>query len=307
MTPLDDERMTPKSDSPVNRENAATRGATPESGIVTRFAPSPTGLLHLGHALSAWAAFEAVGRDPARFRLRIEDIDEGRSRPEFVTAILEDLAWMGIGWAEPPMLQSERRDAYAAALERLKAMGAVYPCFCTRADIAAAGSAPHGPDGPLYPGTCRHLPPAERAARLEEPHAWRLDSAKAAGMAGALTFETDGARVPVDPGLLGDVVVARKDAGTSYHLASVVDDAAQGVGLVVRGRDLLASTHVHRLLQALLELPTPIYRHHALLLGEDGEKLSKRHVAKAIRAYRKEGWSADDLRDHAFTAAGRLA
>ncbi|MFO1057479.1 MAG: tRNA glutamyl-Q(34) synthetase GluQRS, partial [Dongiaceae bacterium] len=224
---------------------------------VTRFAPSPTGLLHLGHAASALTGWRAARAVPGgRFLLRIEDIDRTRCRPAFTAAILEDLAWLGLDWEQPVRIQSAHLADYAAALARLEALGVLYPCFCTRAaiaaEIAAAAVAPHGGE-PVYPGLCRGLDPAAAAARRAagEPHALRLDAARAAALAGPLAWEEEGeGRVAVDPAALGDVVLARKDIGTSYHLAVTVDDALQGVTLVTRGRDLYAATHVHRLLQA---------------------------------------------------------
>jgi glutamyl-Q tRNA(Asp) synthetase len=263
---------------------------------VTRFAPSPTGLLHIGHAYSAWVGWRAARQAGGRFLLRIEDIDEGRCRPEFEAAIREDLAWLGLDWDGPVWRQSERLPVYAAALERLRAMGVLYPCFCTRkdiqAEIARIGSAPHGPDGPLYPGTCRGLSEAERAARLAAgvPHALRLDVAKAAALAGPLAWlDRDAGRRQACPELLGDAVLARKDLATSYHLSVVVDDAAQGVTLVTRGLDLFHATHLHRLLQALLGLPEPDYLHHRLLTDAAGARLAKRTDAASIRALRQAG------------------
>ncbi len=276
---------------------------------VTRFAPSPTGLLHLGHAHAALFAMRAArvdGRRAAgaddgravggRFLLRIEDIDTGRCRPELEAAIYEDLAWLGVAWDGPVLRQSERGAAYAAALARLDALGLIYPCFCTRAEIAAeiaaAGSAPHGPDGPLYPGTCRGL--AETASRAHRAEgrvaALRLDCAKAGAYVGALAFtDREAGRVAVDPCLFGDAVVARRDIGTSYHLACVVDDAAQGVTLVTRGHDLLPATHLQRVLQAALGLPAPEYHHHRLVTDADGRRLAKRDDARSLRALRQAG------------------
>jgi glutamyl-Q tRNA(Asp) synthetase len=262
--------------------------------LVTRFAPSPTGRLHLGHAFSALLAYEfARGRSGA-FLLRIEDIDPGRSRAEHVDSIIEDLDWLGIEWDGEIIFQSERLDLYREALDRLRAGGLVYPCFCTRAaiaaEIAASASAPHGPDGPLYPGTCRALSAEDRERRCAgEPHAWRLDMAKAAARAGPLYWRDGDTEVQAEPETQGDVVLARKDAPVSYHLAVTVDDAAQGVTDVVRGRDLYAATDVHRLLQALLGLPTPHYHHHPLLLDSGGRRLAKRHGAPTLRELREGG------------------
>ena len=268
--------------------------------ITSRFAPSPTGRLHLGHAWSALLAHDYARERGGAFLLRIEDIDPGRARPEHVEGILEDLAWLGLRWDGEPVFQSERLPFYAEALDRLKRAGLVYPCFCTRAEIAieiaASASAPHGPDGPLYPGTCRSLPDAERARRMaSEPHAWRLDSAKAAEVAGPLYWRDGDTEVQSEPERHGDVVLARKDAPTSYHLAVTVDDAAQGVTDVVRGRDLYSATDIHRLLQALLGLPTPHYHHHPLLLDGEGRRLAKRHGAPTIADLRAGGADPAEL------------
>jgi glutamyl-Q tRNA(Asp) synthetase len=266
--------------------------------IVTRFAPSPTGLLHLGHAYAAITAHES-GDD---FLLRIEDIDKGRSRDKFIQAIFYDLKWLGLSWDEPSLRQSTRMGAYAEALASLKAHGLVYPCFCTRAEITAeiarAGEAQHGPEGPIYPGTCRSLPRGEALQRIEagENHALRLDVVKAAAQAGPLTFNEQGHRYPVDPFRFGDIVVARKDMPTSYHLAVVVDDAFQNVTLVTRGEDLLPATHIQRLLQALLKLPEPAYAHHPLVLDQEGRKFSKRDGAISLQSLREEGFTPADIR-----------
>lgn len=274
---------------------------------VTRFAPSPTGYLHLGHAHSALAGFRAAREAGGRFLLRIEDIDLARARPEFEAAIFEDLAWLGLSWEEPVRRQSAHFDDYRAALGRLSQAGLLYPCFCTRteiqAEIARAPSAPQGPDGPLYPGTCRALPAAMRARRLErgEPHALRLDVARALARTGeGLAFQEEGrGLVPAQPSLFGDVVLARRDFPASYHLAVVVDDALQGVSLVTRGEDLFPATHLHRLLQALLDLPVPRYRHHALLRDEAGRRLAKRDGARALRELRHQGLAPADVRRRA--------
>lgn len=252
---------------------------------VTRFAPSPTGRLHPGHAYSALLAHDYAREREGSFLLRIEDIDPGRVRAEYVDGILADMLWLGLEWDDEIVYQSERLALYAAALARLRDAGLLYPCFCTRADIAASVSAPHGPDGALYPGTCRGL----AAPDLSKPHAWRLDVAKAMASTGPLTWTDHGAEIAATPDLLGDVVLARKDAPASYHLAVTVDDAAQGVSDVVRGRDLFVSTHVHRLLQALLGLPAPHYHHHDLLTDAAGERLAKRHGAATLADLRAAG------------------
>lgn len=266
------------------------------SPLISRFAPSPTGRLHLGHAWSALRAHDLARAAGGRFLLRIEDIDPTRCRPDHVAGIFEDLRWLGIDWDGDPAFQSQRLPLYRAALDQLAAAGLVYPCFCTRsriaAEIAASASAPHGPDGPLYPGICRALAPAERAARIAAgvPHAWRLDVAKAGARAGPLAWhDARAGEVAATPALHGDVVLARKDAPTSYHLAVTIDDAAQGVTDVVRGEDLFAATHVHRLLQALLGLPTPRYHHHRLLTDERGERLAKRAGSPTLALMRADG------------------
>jgi glutamyl-Q tRNA(Asp) synthetase len=267
----------------------------------TRFAPSPTGRLHLGHAYSAILAHDFARARGGRFLLRIEDIDGTRSRPEHVAAILADLAWLELAWDGDVTFQSQRLARYAEALERLRDMGLLYPCFCTRAEIAAASlAAPHG-DEPVYPGTCRGI----RDPDLTRPHCWRIDMARAVAVAGALTWTDHGTTVAADPLAAGDVVLARKDAPASYHLAVTIDDAAQEVSDVVRGRDLFAATHIHRLLQALLGLPTPAYHHHALLTGPDGERLAKRHGAPSLEARRLAG--EDGLAVAAALRAGRIA
>lgn len=266
--------------------------------FVTRFAPSPSGRLHLGHAFSAltgWTLARACG---GQFRLRIEDIDRTRCRPEHEAGEIEDLRWLGIGWDGPVLRQSERLPVYAAAFDRLRAMGLEYPCFCTRADVAAAARAPHGPEGIVYPGTCRALSAAERAERMaREAFAWRLDVAAALGVTGPLTWrDVEAGTIAADPLKGGDVVVGRKELGVSYHIAVVVDDAAQGVTDVVRGRDLFEATHVQRLLQALLGLPEPVYRHHALILGPDGRRLAKRDGAASLASLRDSGATPADIR-----------
>lgn len=250
----------------------------------TRFAPSPTGRLHLGHAYSAVVARDAG----SRFLVRIEDLDQGRCRPEFVDAIFEDLDWLGLVPAAVPLIQSERSPIYAAALDRLRATGLAYPCFCTRADIAAALSAPHGATA-HYPGTCRDSPD-DPERRQATPHSWRLDAAKAVAAVGLPSWtEADGTRFSASPDRLDDVILARKDAPAAYHLACVVDDAASRVTLVVRGADLRPSTPVQRLLQTLLELPEPSYLHHPLVVHADGRRLAKRDHAPTLTAMRAAG------------------
>ncbi len=267
--------------------------------IVTRFAPSPTGLLHLGHAHAALFARRAGDR----FLLRIEDIDAGRCRPGFTDAILADLAWLGLEWEQPVRRQSEHFADYAAALSRLDRLGLLYPCFCTRQgitdEIARAGQAPHGPEGAVYPGTCRRLAAAERAARRAagQPFALRLAVDAAVARTGPLHWH-DAVRgaVAAEPAAFGDVVLARKDVPASYHLAVTVDDALQGVTLVTRGDDLFAATHLHRLLQALLDLPAPDYHHHPLLTDAAGRRLAKRDRALTLGALRQSGRSPAEVR-----------
>lgn len=259
--------------------------------MLTRFAPSPTGELHLGHAYSAVLAHHAARGAGGRFLVRIDDIDGSRSREAFVGASLADLVWLGIDWDADPVRQSARLADYAAALGHLRTRDLVYPCFCTRADIAASLSAPHGPSGAFYPGTCRNLSGTERVRRLaDEPHCWRLDTARALAETGALQWEEVGQGLrAADPLAHGDIVLARKDAPASYHLASTLDDAEMGVTHVIRGADLIASTDVHRLLQALLGLPVPLYRHHALVCGPDGKRLAKRDAAASLASLRAAG------------------
>lgn len=277
--------------------------------VVTRFAPSPTGRLHLGHAYSALLAYRFARERDGMFLLRIEDIDPGRARVEHVDGIIEDLTWLGLEFDGEIVYQSERVPPYAEALGKLRELDLVYPCFCTRSsiatEIAASASAPHGPDGPLYPGTCLRLAQEEKASRMEaEPHAWRLNMAKSAALAGPLTWRDDEADVRAQPERFGDVVLARKDAPVSYHLAVTVDDAAQGVTDVVRGRDLYAATDVHRLLQQLLDLPVPLYHHHPLLLGPDGARLAKRNGAQTLASLRASGADPETLATDLL--AGRL-
>ncbi|MDE2405629.1 MAG: tRNA glutamyl-Q(34) synthetase GluQRS [Sphingomonadales bacterium] len=249
----------------------------------TRFAPSPNGALHLGHAWAAIVAHDRARAGGGEFLLRIEDIDGARSREALVPEILADLAWLGLAWDGPVVRQSARLDSYAAAAGRLRAMGLLYPCRCTRAEIAAAAKA-MGPDGPLYPGTCRgrDVDPAGAA--------WRLDMAAALALAGPLTWfdELAGAQA-ARPDLFGDVVLVRRDAPASYHLAATLDDATDGITVVTRGADLFAASHVHRLLQALLGLPVPVWHHHGLLVEAGGRKLAKRRGSPSLGDRRRAG------------------
>ena len=268
--------------------------------FVTRFAPSPTGYLHLGHALSALTAFDATQAAGGRFLLRIEDIDQGRARPEFETAIYEDLAWLGLTWEKPVRRQSEHMLEYQSALDDLIARGLVYRCFRTRREIAeASASAPHDHAEAFRGAPLSANEEQERLAR-GEAFAWRLslDAARAALGANyaALAFEDETGRVAANPDLHGDTVLARKDFPTSYHLASVLDDALQGVTHVIRGEDLRDAAHLHVLLQALLALPQPAYHHHRLILGPDGKRLAKRDHAATLRALREVGVTPSEVR-----------
>lgn len=278
--------------------------------FVTRFAPSPTGLLHLGHAYSALVAFEAARQANGQFILRIEDIDLGRCRPEFEDAIYEDLAWLGLKWETPVRRQSDHFDDYARALETLIGKRLVYRCFKTRKEVAdeiarAPHLSPDGPEGPQYTGA--PLDPAEEQSLLDEgaPFAWRLSMSAAKKYMGdsfdQLSFseEKDGAvrTVKATPEIFGDAIIARKDNGTSYHLASVHDDALQGVTHVIRGEDLYHAAHLHGLLQALLDLPAPVYRHHRLIADDSGKRLAKRDKAATIRALRQSGTTPQDIRE----------
>ena len=264
--------------------------------IVTRFAPSPTGRLHLGHAFSAVQAYDMARRAGGRFVLRIEDIDRARCRAAFVTGIVDDLRWLGLDWDGDVVIQSRRADVHARALDRLRAERLLYPCICTRATVAQ--TAPHGEDGPIYPGICRENP----APTGDLAVAWRLDVARALARTGPLTWtDAVGGPVAADPMAGGDVVLARKGLGIAYHLAAVVDDAAAGVTDVVRGRDLIAATPVQRLLQALLDLPSPTYRHHPLVLDGDGRRLAKRTPGATLADLRTAAFDparlVDDLRN----------
>lgn len=273
------------------------------AGLITRFAPSPTGPLHLGHAFSALTAWDLAQAASGTFLLRLEDIDRARCKPEFEVQILDDLQWLGLSWPEPVMRQSDRAAAYDRALARLESLGVTYRCTCTRAEIRAALAAPQegavtGPDGPVYPGTCRH------AGHTDPGAAIRLDMARATALTGPVAFEESG---PLHPGPqryapdwlvenLGDIVLARRDIGTAYHLAVTVDDAAQGVTLVVRGADLFGATAIHAVLQRLLNLPTPAYHHHRLIRDETGKRLAKRDDSRALALYRAAGDSPAEIR-----------
>ena len=269
---------------------------------ITRFAPSPTGYLHLGHAHSALFAARAAGSG-GRFILRIEDIDRTRCKPEFTAAIFEDLAWLGLTWEQPVRKQSKHFYQYRAALDSLRGRGLLYPCFCTRAkiraEIARAGAAPHGPEGSIYPGTCRNMNEGERTWRFAagKPYALRLDVARATAATGPLEWR-DRVRGTqrAAPGRFGDVVLARKETPASYHLCVTLDDALQGVTLVTRGEDLFEATHIHRLLQALLDLPVPDYHHHGLIRDDAGKRLAKREQAPTIRARRAAGKTPEAVR-----------
>ncbi len=282
----------------------------------TRFAPSPTGPLHLGHAYSALLAHDLAMARGGTFLLRIEDIDTARARPAWEAQIYDDLAWLGIQWSAPVMRQSDRLPAYRDALRHLWDLGLIYPCHCNRRDIEAAATAPQegagpmiGPDGIVYPGTCRPALPAQGTMPADGVAALRLDMARAVKSvaAGDLTFHETGAGpegqtgpIAVAPDALvtdvGDVVLARRDMGTSYHLSVVVDDAAQGITDVVRGHDLFEATQIHVVLQALLGLPRPGYCHHRLIRDDSGKRLAKRDDARAIAAYRAQGASPHDIR-----------
>jgi glutamyl-Q tRNA(Asp) synthetase len=275
-------------------------GAPP---TVTRFAPTPSGYLHLGHAYSALVAWEAARSVGGRFLLRMEDIDRQRCRPEFEQGILDDLRWLGLYWDGPVVRQSDRMDLYDQALTQLDRLGVLYPCFCTRrrirVEIAQAGQAPHAPVGEaVYPGICRSLDVGERRRRIEagEPFALRLDVIRALELTGPLTWhDVRAGAVRARPERLGDVVLARKDIPTSYHLAVTVDDARQGVNLVTRGEDLFEATHVHCLLQALLGLRPPRYYHHNLVADANGLRLAKRNQAMTLRLLRHSGRSPDEV------------
>ena len=255
--------------------------------MITRFAPSPTGHLHLGSAHAALYAWTRARQTGGRFLLRIEDIDTQRCRPEFTRAIIEDLRWLGLDWDGDTRIQTEHLAKYGAVIETLAQRGLAYRCYCSRADIAASASAPHGPDGPLYPGTCRHLSAAERQARTGEKHAWRLDVAAALRETGPLAH---------DPASSGDIVIGRRDTPASYHLCVTHDDAIQGVTLVTRGVELEPATAVQMLLQRLMGWPTPDYEHYPMLTDPCGKRLAKRDHAASIRALREAGLTPQAVR-----------
>ena len=271
--------------------------------IITRFAPSPTGLLHLGHALAAKIAHDLARSSPhGTFLLRHEDIDGDRVRHEFYQAIEDDVHWLGLQWDGPAVRQTDRATAHRQSLATLRTAGLLYPCFCTRRqireEISRIHGAPHPGENPPYPGTCRHLTPAERETRIAagHTHAWRLDSAAIADRTGPLTFtDLRHGTISVNPALLGDVVLARKDIGIAYHLAVVIDDAWQQITHVTRGEDLLESTHVHRLLQAFLKLPEPQYLHHHLITDPTGKRLAKRDESQTLRHLRQSGTTPAEI------------
>ena len=265
---------------------------------ITRFAPSPTGWLHLGHVYAALFARDRAHEAGGRFLLRLEDIDVARCRPHFAAALLEDMTWLGLAWDGPVRWQSDHAAEYAAVLAALRQRGLVYPCFCSRADIARASTAPHGPEGAIYPGTCRRVPAAEAERRVAAgaPHAWRRDVGRALHETGPLSFaELGRGRRPCYPAPFGDIVLGRRDAPASYHLAVAHDDAVQGVTLVTRGEDLRPAVAIHRLLQALMAWPEPCYAHHQLLADAAGRRLAKRYGALAVRALREAGQAAAEV------------
>ncbi len=275
--------------------------------FTTRFAPSPTGPLHLGHAYSAMLAHDMAQAQGGRFLLRIEDIDRARARPEWEAQIYDDLAWLGLTWEQPVLRQSDNMNVYQQAIDTLWKSGLIYPCTCNRRDIQSALSAPQegavltGPDGPIYPGTCRHVPPPDTP--IPDTAALRLNIARAVPMLRDLRYtETGESAGEVDftdedlTQTLGDIVLARRDMGTSYHLSVVLDDAAQGISHVVRGADLAEATRIHVVLQRLLNLPTPVYHHHRLIRDDAGKRLAKRDDARAIAKYRAEGATPRDIR-----------
>ena len=272
---------------------------------ITRFAPSPTGFLHLGHVYSASLAWRSARESGGRFILRMEDIDQTRCRPEFEAAIYEDLSWLGLEWDPPVRRQSEHLDDYSALLEKLSDRDLIYPCFCTRKEIAAeiarSNSAPHGPEGPVYPGICRGMREVERQRRFEqdEPYALRLNMVNAIAAVELETMrfhEIGKGHIQCNPEPFGDIVLARKETPTSYHLAVTFDDAIQDVNHIIRGQDLFPSTHIHRLLQGLLDLPTPTYFHHGLISDGKGRRLSKRDKDATIKSLREYGYQPEEVR-----------
>jgi glutamyl-Q tRNA(Asp) synthetase len=283
---------------------------------ITRFAPSPTGYLHAGHGFSALFAQREAGatgaagtaRPNGRFLLRIEDIDTGRCREPFVQAIEDDLHWLGLTWETPVWRQSQRMDIYTKAIAQLRRDGLLYPCFCSRADIkrelaniaSAPHLLPHGPDGPVYPGICRELSSDIAAERIAagEPHSWRLDMDAALSRLGqTLTWiDREQGQQIATPEIFGDIILARRDTPTCYHLSVTIDDAAQGITCVTRGQDLFPATHIHRLLQHLLNLPVPEWHHHPLIQDSNGQRLAKRDGAKSLRDLRNEGMTAEDFK-----------
>ncbi len=277
----------------------------PDSSPLFRFAPSPNGRLHLGHAYSALFTAHWAAEMGGQFLLRMEDTDLARSKPEFAQAILDDLHWLGLSWPEPVLCQSQRFSAYEAAADRLREMGLIYPCFCTRSDIAAQAKGTDPEGAPLYPGTCRHLDADEitRRRALGMPIQYRLDTGAALARTGMLTF-TAANPTPADRPQVryaraerwGDVVLQRKDTPTSYHLSVVIDDAEQGITHVTRGHDMEAATDIHVLLQFLLGLPSPVYTFHKLILDADGRKLSKSRKSLALQNMREAGWTAEGIR-----------
>ncbi len=285
--------------------------------FTTRFAPSPTGPLHLGHAYSALLAADLAQSQAGQFLLRIEDIDQSRARSHWEQQIYDDLTWLGLSWPNPVLRQSERLPHYASALRQLSALGLTYPCRCNRAEIEAAAGAPQegvpqfGPDGRIYPGTCRHRPMAEAT----DQDVIRLNMRAALHSLGPLGFtetsEALGGRISIDPSHLeaavGDVILVRRNMGSSYHLSVVVDDAAQGITDVVRGADLFETTQIHVVLQTLLRLPVPRYHHHRLIRDEQGKRLAKRDDARAIAKYRQDGATPDDIRQMVGLSCARKA
>ena len=269
----------------------------------TRFAPSPTGYLHLGHAYSAMFAENIARKTNGNFVLRIEDIDQSRCRPEFTRAIYEDLEWLGLSWSRPPIKQSERFKIYREVLEKLIKANLVYPCFCSRREIQIelerAVNAPHGPDGPHYPGTCRDLGRIQREKNISDgkPYSLRLDAQRAGSQAGPLEiFDVTRGIFPVNPNISGDIILGRKEVPTSYHLAVTVDDAEQEVTMVTRGEDLFPASHIQRLLQELIGLPETIYNHHRIIKGDDGARLAKRNKSQTLRSLREQGITPEGVR-----------